>query len=75
MATITIRGLPEETRKALKVRAANSNRSMEAEARAILESAVNPRRGLMAEWISGTESLRGDFELPARSVAREVDLS
>lgn len=42
MAAVTIRNLSEETRRALKVRAAQHNRSTEAEMRAILEAAVRP---------------------------------
>ena len=42
MAAVTIRNLPEETHRALKVRAAQHNRSAEAEMRAILEAAVRP---------------------------------
>lgn len=42
MAAVTIRNLSEETRRALKVRAAQHNRSAEAEMRAILEAAVRP---------------------------------
>ena len=42
MAAVTIRNLPEETHRALKVRAARHNRSAEAEMRAILEAAVRP---------------------------------
>lgn len=42
MAAVTIRNLSEETHRALKVRAAQNNRSTEAEIRAILESAVRP---------------------------------
>ncbi|MFZ4487205.1 MAG: FitA-like ribbon-helix-helix domain-containing protein, partial [Candidatus Nanopelagicales bacterium] len=40
MATLTIRGLDEEVRDRLRVRAATRGRSMEAEARAILSEAV-----------------------------------
>ena len=40
MASITIRNLDESVKQGLKVRAANSGRSMEAEARNILEQAV-----------------------------------
>ena len=46
MTTLTIRNLPEETRRALKVRAALHGRSTEAEIRAILQAAVQPRVGL-----------------------------
>ncbi|MFP4520129.1 MAG: FitA-like ribbon-helix-helix domain-containing protein [Oceanicaulis sp.] len=42
MAAVTIRNLPEEVRRALKLRAAKNNRSAEAEMRAILEAAVKP---------------------------------
>ncbi|MCH2394633.1 FitA-like ribbon-helix-helix domain-containing protein [Oceanibaculum sp.] len=42
MAAVTIRNLPEEVHRALKVRAAQHNRSAEAEMRAILEAAVRP---------------------------------
>ncbi len=42
MAAVTIRNLSEEAHRALKVRAAQNNRSAEAEMRAILEAAVRP---------------------------------
>ena len=42
MPAITIRKLSEETHRALKARAAQHNRSAEAEMRAILEAAVRP---------------------------------
>ncbi|MGE0629594.1 MAG: plasmid stabilization protein [Hyphomicrobiaceae bacterium] len=42
MPAITIRNLSEETHRALKLRAAQHNRSAEAEMRAILEAAVRP---------------------------------
>jgi plasmid stability protein len=44
VATLTIRGLDEETKTRLRVRAARHGRSMEAEARAILAEALPPRR-------------------------------
>jgi antitoxin FitA len=43
MPAVTIRNLPDETHRALKVRAAGHNRSTEAEMRAILEAAVRPQ--------------------------------
>lgn len=43
MAAVTIRKLADEVHRALKVRAAQHNRSAEAEMRAILESAVRPQ--------------------------------
>lgn len=42
MASVTIRNLPDETHRALRVRAALHGRSTEAEIRAILEQAVKP---------------------------------
>ncbi|MBR0843515.1 plasmid stabilization protein [Bradyrhizobium liaoningense] len=42
MAAVTIRNLSEETHRAMKVRAAQHNRSAEAEMRAVLEAAVLP---------------------------------
>ncbi|HOT81842.1 MAG TPA: plasmid stabilization protein [Candidatus Defluviicoccus seviourii] len=42
MVAVTIRNLSEEAHRALKVRAAQHNRSAEAEMRAILEAAVRP---------------------------------
>jgi plasmid stability protein len=43
MAAVTVRNLPEETHRALKLRAAQNGRSTEAEIRVILEEAVAPR--------------------------------
>ena len=42
MSSITVRNIPDETHRALRVRAATSGRSTEAEVRAILESIVRP---------------------------------
>lgn len=42
MAMLTVRNLPEEVHRALRVRAAMHGRSTEAEVRAILEKAVKP---------------------------------
>jgi antitoxin FitA len=42
MAAVTIRNLPEETHRALKVRAAQHGRSTESEIREIIEAAVRP---------------------------------
>ena len=46
MSSITLRNIPEETYRALKLRAAQHGRSTEAEIRSILESAVRPTQGL-----------------------------
>ena len=42
MAMLTVRNLPEEVHRALRVRAAQHGRSMEAEVREILEVIVSP---------------------------------
>ncbi|QDL97891.1 plasmid stabilization protein [Rhodopseudomonas palustris] len=47
MVAVTIRNLSEEAHRALKVRAAQHNRSAEAEMRAILEAAVRPEGRLL----------------------------
>jgi plasmid stability protein len=46
MAAVTIRNLSDEAHRALKLRAAQHNRSAEAEMRAILEAAVRPAHRL-----------------------------
>lgn len=42
MATLTVRSLPDDVHRALRVRAAQHGRSTEAEVREILETAVKP---------------------------------
>jgi len=42
MAVVTVRNLPDEVHRALRVRAAHHGRSTEAEIRDILETAVRP---------------------------------
>ena len=42
MSVVTVRNLPDETHRALKVRAAQHERSTEAEIREILEEVVRP---------------------------------
>ena len=46
MPIVTVRNLPEETHRALKLRAAQRGRSTEAEIRDILEQAVRPETRL-----------------------------
>ena len=43
MAVVTVRNLPAETHRALKLRAARNGRSTEAEIREILEQQVRPK--------------------------------
>ena len=44
MPAVIVRNLPDETHRALKLRAQQHGRSTEAEIRAILEDAVRPRQ-------------------------------
>ena len=46
MSTLTIRKVPDEPHRALRIRAASNGRSAEAEVRAIIESAVVPKANL-----------------------------
>lgn len=43
MRSVTVRNVPDEVHRAIRVRAAQHGRSVEAEMRAILESAVKPQ--------------------------------
>ena len=43
MLSVTVRNVPDEVHRAIRVRAAQHGRSVEAEMRAILESAVKPQ--------------------------------
>lgn len=75
MATITVRNLDDEVQRRLKRRAAANDRSMEAEARAILSAAVTDD-GFVTAWLDATRDLRGPaVPLPDRAAPREVDLA
>lgn len=75
MATITVRDLPDEVQRRLKERAAANDRSMEAEARAILSSAVAVR-GFGTAWLELAAQSRGaELPPPRRSTSRDIDLS
>ena len=75
MSAITVRNLDESITQRLKLRAAQHNRSMEAEVRAILTAAVGAD-GLVAEWLALAKSAGGvELDLPERSTPRELDLS
>jgi len=53
MAMLTVRNLPDEVHRALRVRAAQHGRSTEAEVRAILEEAVKPQGRLtLGSWLA-----------------------
>lgn len=57
MSVLSVRRLPEDVHRELRLRAARNRRSMEAEARAILTEACRPRRprqdliGELQAWI------------------------
>jgi plasmid stability protein len=75
MPTLTVRQLDEAVYAGLKDVADRAGRSMEAEARRILEEAVRSRTW-WDRWVAATEPLRGDdLPIPPRSLPREVDLS
>ncbi|MGH3319227.1 MAG: FitA-like ribbon-helix-helix domain-containing protein [Streptosporangiaceae bacterium] len=72
MATLTVRGLDDETRDRLRVRAAQHGRSMEAEVRAILHDLLpspTPSYGLGSRIHDRFAAIGGadDLELPRRS--------
>ena len=84
MAMLTVRNLPDEVHRALRLRAARHGHSMEAEVREILESVVSPegrvklgslladmgrRAKLSAEEFSIFEQVRS--KSPARPVSFE----
>ena len=71
MATLTIRGLNDDTKARLRVRAARHGRSMEAEVRSILEEALptQPASGGLGSRIHARFADLGGVELdpPDRS--------
>jgi plasmid stability protein len=75
MATLTIRKLNDSVKAKLRIRAAENGRSMEEEAREILETAVSrksrPLPGNMAERIRSLfEPLGGvELDIPPREIS------
>ena len=74
MASVTVRNLPDETHRALRVRAATHGRSTEAEIRAILECAVRTENRiklgtLLAEI--GREAGGADLDIEREKVPAE----
>nr|WP_295769877.1 plasmid stability protein [Rhodoferax sp.] len=64
MSSITVRNLPEETHRALRVRAAMAGRSTEAEVRAILESVARPEgRIKLGSLLAEIGQQAGGFDL------------
>jgi plasmid stability protein len=75
MPTLTVRQLEDDVYQGLKTQAESSGRSMEAEVRDILATAVRGRAWWI-KWVEATESLRGDdLPVPPRATPREIDLS
>lgn len=74
MGTITVRNLDDDVQQRLKERAAARGRSMEAEAREILTTAVSGS-SMIVDWIDAAREFAVDLELPARSAPRDLDLS
>jgi plasmid stability protein len=67
MAAVTVRNLPDETLRALKVRAAKAGRSTEAEIRAILAEAVRSPAGIGSALAAIGRQWGGvDLQLPRR---------
>ena len=80
MAAVSVRGLDDQVRERLRVRAARNGRSMEAEMRSILADAVRdqaPSDGLLTTLLDRFGALGGvELELPQRSARpRAADLS
>ncbi len=80
MAAISVRGLGEDVREGLRVRAARNGRSMEAEIRAILTAAVregDPTTDLFTTLLERFGELVGvELSIPPRtSAARAADFS
>ena len=78
MPNLTVRNLPEETHRALRVRAAGHGRSTEAEVRIILEETVRPAKrlkiGSEIHRIASEIGNMGDLEISmGRSQIRGAD--
>ncbi|MFT4296912.1 MAG: antitoxin [Micropruina sp.] len=78
MAAITVRGLSDETHRALKARAAAHRRSTEAEVRAILDAAVAPPdRVRLGSLLAGIGREAGGVDLDIsrdRTPSEPIDL-
>ena len=79
MASLTVRNLPDETHRALRMRVARHGRSTEAEIRAILEDAVRPaQRVKLGSLLAEIGREAGGVELDIqrdRTPAEPIDLS
>ncbi|KXP03653.1 FitA-like ribbon-helix-helix domain-containing protein [Tsukamurella pseudospumae] len=73
MATLTIRNLPDHVKEKLRIRAAHNGRSMEAEARMILEESLVEPGKVDLSWVEAFIELGREFggielEIPPREV-------
>ena len=73
MPDLLVRSVSEESKKLLALRAAQNNRSVQAEAKRILEDAVAP---VKSGWVhllraAAVDAEADGFELPQRHAARE----
>lgn len=80
MAAVSVRDLDDDIKERLRIRAAGNGRSMEAEIRAILVTAVNeskPSEGLLSALMDRFSALKGvDLDLPPRTTpARGTDFA
>lgn len=79
MGSLTVRNLPDETHRALRVRAARHGRSTEAEIRAILEDAVRPtQRVRLGSLLADIGRAAGGVDLDIardRTPSGPIDLS
>jgi antitoxin FitA len=69
IATLTIRGLDDETHARLRIEAARHGRSMEAEVRAILRERLSQRdsdRGLGSKIHKRFADIEGELQVPDR---------
>lgn len=64
MASLLIRDMQEETKRALAVQAARHGRSQQAEALAILESALAPQRPSLVDFLRQGAREVGGIEAP-----------
>jgi len=75
MPTLTLRQVDQQTYDDLKAAAARAGRSMEAEARAVLDDAMRGRTW-WSRWLEEATPFRGDdLPIPPRSTPRTVDLT
>ncbi|MDF1487225.1 FitA-like ribbon-helix-helix domain-containing protein [Tessaracoccus caeni] len=79
MTAITIRKLPDDVKQKLRMRAAANQRSMEAEARAILVAGLEQPARTDFTWIQqlvelGNELGGVEVPVPERTAARVVEL-